>query len=274
MRRRKWGAGTYLVVSVISVAILMFPLYWTIISSLKTKMQLFSSHQTLIPTTPQWVVYWSVLNAQWSHLVTSLIVAVGTVIVSLLISAPAAFAMAFFRTKRVFVLLIILLIVQMIPGISLANALFVIFHKLGLLNSYLGLILADATYAIPFDVLILRAFMLSLPTELLEASFVDGTGEWGAFVRVILPITKPALVTVSLFSFIFAWGDFIFAITMTTSNSIEPVTVALYHYSSQYGVDWSSMMAFAVLASIPAAIFLIFAQRFIKAGISSAGLKG
>ncbi|MCL6444713.1 MAG: carbohydrate ABC transporter permease [Alicyclobacillus sp.] len=272
--QKRLGQTLYLVTAIVCVGILVFPLYWMIVSSLKTNMQLFASNPTFYPPTPQWGVYVQVFTSQWSHLVTSLIVAFGAVILSLVIATPAAFAMVYFRLRIVPVLLLALLIVQMVPGMSLANALFVIFHKLGLLNNYFGLILADSTYAVPFCVLILRAFMLSIPHELLEAAYVDGSNNWNAFVRIVVPILKPAMVTAALFSFLFAWGDFLFALTMTTSNGIEPVTLALFQYSGQYGTDWGPMMAFAVIASIPAAVFLVFSQRYITAGISSSGLKG
>ncbi|GMA61080.1 carbohydrate ABC transporter permease [Alicyclobacillus fastidiosus] len=272
--QKRWGQGIYFVVALICVAILVFPMYWMIVSSLKTNMQLFASNPAFYPPTPQWGVYGQVLSSQWTHLVTSLIIAFGVVILSLLIASPAAFALAHFRLKGISILLLALLIVQMVPGVSLANALFVIFHKLGLLNNYFGIILADSTYAVPFCVLILRAFMLSIPHELMESAFVDGGNNWTAFLRIVLPIAKPALVTASLFAFLFSWGDFLFALTMTTSNRIEPVTLAVFQYSGQYGNQWGPMMAFAVIASIPAALILIFSQRFITAGISSSGLKG
>ncbi|MFB5189497.1 carbohydrate ABC transporter permease [Alicyclobacillus fastidiosus] len=273
-RSRALGQGGYLALAIVCVAILIFPLYWTIVSSLKTQLQLFASHPSLIPTTPQWGIYASVFAQQWTHLVTSLIIAFGSLLLSLLIAVPAAYALAQFRSKAVPVFLLVLLIVQMIPGISLANALFIIFHKVGLLNNYLGLMLADTTYAVPFCALILRAFMMSIPKELIEAAMVDGTGDFGAFIRVVLPITKPALVTASLFSFLFTWSDFLFAITMTTSDKIQPVTLAIYQYIGNYGSNWNQLMAFAVIASVPAAVFLIFSQRYITAGISSTGLKG
>lgn len=272
--KRRWGQGAYFVAALVCVCILVFPLYWMLVSSLKTNMQLFASHPAFYPPTPQWKIYLTVFESQWPHLVTSIIVALGAVVFSLAIASPAAFALAHFRLKIVTPLLLALLVVQMVPGVTLANALFVIFHKLGLLNNYFGLILADSTYAVPFCALILRAFMLSIPKELLESTYVDGGSNWTAFLRIVLPVAKPAVVTAALFSFLFTWGDFLFALTMTTSNKIEPVTVAVYSYSGQYGTQWGPIMAFAVIASIPAALFLIFSQRFITAGISSSGLKG
>ena len=132
------------------------------------------------------------------------------------------------------VIVFLLLLAQMIPTVTLTTPMFLIFNQFGLINTYPGLILADSTYAVPFAVLILRAFMLSLPFELTEAAFVDGAGEWGAFLRVMLPLAVPGVVTAGLFAFLFAWGDFIYALTLTTSNTIEPVSLSIFNYLGQY----------------------------------------
>jgi multiple sugar transport system permease protein len=168
-----------------------------------------------------------------------------------------------------------LLLTQMIPTVTLATPMFLIFNQLGLLNNYLGLVLADSTYAVPFAILILRAFFLSIPYELAQAAFVDGTGEWGAFIRVILPLVLPGVVTAGLFAFLFAWGDFIYALTLITTNSIVvPVSLSIFSYLGQYSSAWNSAMAVSTVACIPAAILLVLFQRYITAGLTSGALKG
>ena len=269
----KVAKTVYLSLAIIVCAFMLFPLYWTIVSSLKNNTQLFAFPQTFFPPTPQWNVYSQAFGSQWPHLVVSLVVSLGTVVLSLLISLPAAYALAQFKLKITVVFVLILLIVQMIPSISLANALFLIFHNFHLLNSYQGLILADSTYAVPFDVLILRAFIDSIPRELIEAGFVDGAGNWLALIRIVTPISKSAIITAALFSFLFAWGDFLYALTVTTTNSIQPITLSIYQYIGSHSTEWNSLMATAVLASIPAGLLLIFTQRYINAGISTSGIK-
>jgi len=142
------------------------------------------------------------------------------------------------------------------------------------LDSYWGLILADCSFSIPFDILILRAFMGSIPKELPEAAYVDGAGDWRTFFSIILPVSKSAIITASLFAFLFGWGDFLFAVTMSTSDAVQPITLSIYGYVSQYSQSWNEMMATAVLASIPAAFLLVLSQRYISAGLTSSSVKG
>lgn len=133
---------------------------------------------------------------------------------------------------------------------------YVIFNKLNLLITYPGIILADSSGAIPFSILILRAFMQSIPYELTEAALVDGAGDWQTFIKIILPVSKSAIITAGLLTFLGAWGDFLFALTIMTKNTIQPITLSLYSYIGQYSTSWNEMMAAAVLASIPAAVLL------------------
>ncbi|QQE77992.1 carbohydrate ABC transporter permease [Alicyclobacillus sp. SO9] len=263
-----------LIVSLLISAVMLFPLYWTITGSLETNTQIFRDPPYLFPPAPTLHAYASAFATQLPHLLSSFIVATGTTVVSLAVAAPAAYAITHFRYRGVTFLVSILLITQMIPGVSLANALFLIFNKLGLLNNYFSLILSDCSFSIPFDVLILRAFMGSIPRAISEAAVVDGAGDWRTFLSVIVPISRSSLVTAGLFAFLFGWGDFLFAVTMMTSNKIEPITVSIYSYISSYSQSWSDMMAAAVLASIPAAILLILSQRYITAGIASNSVKG
>lgn len=271
----KFGKGQplALILALLAAAFMLFPLYWVLVSSLKTVAQLFAYPPAFFPSSPQWSIFPQVIAQQGGHLLTSLIVSAGVVCLSLVITIPAAYALAKFDMKVTVILVFILLIVQMIPSVSLSNALFLIFHHFGLLNSYQGLILADSTYSVPFDVLILRAFFLGIPNELVEAALVDGASDWRALWRIIFPVSRSAIITAGLFSFLFAWGDFLFALTMTTSNSIQPITLSIYRYLGTNTTDWNALMATAVLTSIPAAILLIFAQRYITSGISTTGLK-
>lgn len=261
-------------VGVLLTAFMLFPLYWMLVNSLETTQQIFRIPVALVPTQLTFASYIEVWQTQLPHLMTSLIVALGTALISVIIATPAAYALAHFRLRVTVILVFILLLTQMIPTVSLSTPMFLIFNQFGLLNSYPGLILADSTYAVPFAVLILRSFFLSVPYELAQAAFVDGTGEWGAFVRVILPLVVPGVVTAGLFAFLFAWGDFIYALTLTTTNAIEPVSVSIYNYLGQYNDAWNNAMAVATLASIPAAILLVLFQRYITAGLTAGAVKG
>ncbi len=274
LRRKRITLALSTGVGILVTMLMLFPLYWMVANSFETSQQIFSIPVALVPTHITFDSYVSVWQTQLPHLGTSLIVALGTALFSILIATPAAYALAHFRLRITVLIVFLLLISQMIPTVTLTTPMFLIFNQFGLINSYPGLILADSTYAVPFAVLILRTFMLSLPYELTEAAFVDGAGEWGAFVRVMLPLAVPGVVTAGLFAFLFAWGDFIYALTLTTSNTIEPVSLSIFTYLGQFNNQWGGAMALAALASIPAAILLVLFQRYITTGLTAGAVKG
>ena len=156
----------------------------------------------------------------------------------------------------------------------LATSLFIVFHWIHLLNSYPGLILADGTYAIPFGILVLRAFFFSLPNELMHAARVDGASEWQTFRRIIVPLARSAVITVGVFAFLAGWGDFIFALTILNGSGIEPITLGIYTYLGNYTGDWGAVMASAAVAIVPAAVLLVIAQRYIASGLTAGSVKG
>jgi multiple sugar transport system permease protein len=262
------------IVGIILTTIMLFPFYWMVANSLEATQEIFRIPALLVPLQPTLSPYATILQTQLPHLLISLEVASGAALLSILIATPAAYALAHFRLRVTVLIVFCLLLSQMIPTVILSTPMFLIFNQFGLLNSTFGLILADSTYAVPFAALILRAFLLSVPYELAQAAQVDGTGEWGAFVRVILPLIVPGVITAGLFAFLFAWGDFIYALTLTTTNEIQPVSVSIFNYLGQYNNAWNSAMALATLASIPAAILLILFQRYITAGLTAGAVKG
>ena len=261
----------YTILGIIFLAIMLFPVYWMVNASLQGGGGAASS--TFFPTNPTFDGYITAFNNQLGNLGTSLIVALGSVALSLLIATPAAYALAKFQLKRMGIFLFALLIAQMIPGIVIANALYTVYNDLGLLNSIPGLILADATHAIPFAILIMSAFMRSIPMSLVEAARVDGAGQLRAFLSIVVPVSRNSIITAGLFSFLFTWSDFIFALTLTTSTDIKPITLGIYDYLSGDVQSWAPVMATAVLSSIPAIVLLVFAQKYIAAGALGGAVK-
>lgn len=262
-----------IVVGWLIVGFLLFPLYWMINASLQPR-------EALLGLSPSWYPdplildsYRSVLASQTKNILTSCIVAGGTALISLIVAAPCAYALVVFRMRWTTLFVLGLLIAQMIPHVVMANALYAIYARAGLLNSYTGLILADSTMGIPFAILILRAFMVSLPRTLVEAALCDGAGHWGAFFRIILPLSRNGIITSGLFCFLFAWSDFIFALTMGTKPTVVPITLGIYKFIGVEMTSWNEIMATAVLASIPPIALLLFGQRFITAGLIGGAIK-
>jgi multiple sugar transport system permease protein len=255
------------------LAIMLFPVYWMINISLQPAKDLLRIPPELFPFDATLSAYASALSSEGHPLLISLIVASGTAALALLIAVPAAFAMAQLKLRMSATVLFALLIAQMVPGIVMANAMFKIISKLHLVNTVPALILADSTLAVPFAVLILRAFMVSIPKELIESAYVDGASRLRTLVSIVLPVSRNALITAGLFAFLFAWGDFLFALTLTTTNSIIPVTVGLYRFIGTYATYWNRVMATGVIASIPAAVLLVIAQRYVAAGVTGGAVK-
>ena len=263
------------IAALVALVFLLFPLYAVIIATFENNAQLVAaSHYNFFPQSWTLSNYTTVLSQQGSHVVSSLVIAFCTAVLTLVISLPAAHALARYPFRVTALMVGGLLVAQILPSIVIANSLFILYHKLHLLNSYPGLILADASYAVPFSILVLRAFMLALPKDVLSAARVDGASEWSTFTRVVLPMSRSAIITVSLFAFLNGWGDFIFALTLLNGSTIEPVTLSIYTYVGEFSTNGGQAMALAVFAVLPAAMLLIAAQRYIAAGLTVGSVKG
>jgi multiple sugar transport system permease protein len=268
MRVRQWGRTA---IGVVIVLVLLFPLYWMINVSLQPGGSAVGT--PWLPIHLSFHGYSTALSQQGRNLLTSLIVALGSVAFCLLIATPAAYVLAQFRLRFAGAILFGVLISQMIPGIVIANALYTAYERIGLLNSIPGLIVANCSSGIPFAILILRSFMLSLPPSLVEAARVDGAGLFRAFVAIVLPISKNSLITAGLFSFLFSWSDFLFALTLTTKGGVRPVTLGIYQYLGTQVQNWNAVMATAVLSAVPAIVLLVAAQKYIAAGAIGGAVK-
>jgi multiple sugar transport system permease protein len=260
--------------ALVALVILLFPLYAVIIGSFENNNQLLGTHYNFLPPTPSFANYSTVLSTQGGHIVSTLIIGVFTALLTLAISVPAAHALARYRFRVTAILVGGLLVAQILPAIVIANSLFLVYHKLGLLNSYPGLVLADASYGVPFSVLVLRAFMLGLPNDVLQAARVDGATEWKTFVRIVLPMSRSAIITVAVFAFLNGWGDFIFALTLLSGSTFQPITLSIYSYIGEFSQNIGAAMALCVVGILPAAVLLIAAQRYIASGLTVGSVKG
>lgn len=267
--RSLWKTGIGLVLT----AGMLFPIYWMINVSLTPTNQMRKSPPDWFPIHPTLDGYQAVLSQQLPYLGTSLIIGFGTVILTVAIAAPAAFALAKLRPAGTGALNFILLIAQMIPGIIMAMGFYAIYLNIGALNTLWGLIIADSTIAVPFGVLIFSAFMAGIPEELMQAATIDGAGSWRTFRSVILPVSRNSIVTVSLFAFLWAWSDFIFASTLNSGGTMQTITLGIYKYIGNNNQEWNAIMATAVVASLPAAVLLVLAQKYVAAGVTAGAVK-
>ena len=254
-------------------AVLLFPVYWMLNVSLTPEQDMRKSPPDMFPLHATFDGYRAVLRQQLPYLGTSLMISIGTVVLTVVLAAPAAYALAKLRPRGGGLLSFALLVAQMVPGIIMAMGFYVIYLNLGVLNSWPGLILADSTIAVPFAVLVFTAFMSGIPDELLQAARTDGAGPFRTFWSIVLPVSGNAVVTVSLFAFLWAWSDFIFASTLDGGGRLRPITLGIYRYIGNNNQEWNSIMATAVVASVPAAVLLVVAQRYVAAGVTAGAVK-
>ncbi|MFF9070227.1 carbohydrate ABC transporter permease [Streptomyces sp. NPDC014891] len=240
---------------------MLSPVLWMVNASLLPDGR--PAHGVWFPTDPDPSGYVTAFHDQGGALVTSLAVSLGTAALSLALAAPAAHALTLSPLPGAGPFLFAVLLVQAVPGISVANALHGLYADTGLLDSRLGLVLADSTAGVPLAILVLRTAMAAIPREIVEAARLDGAGAWRVFRSVVLPLSRNALVTAGLFAFLFAWGDTLFALTLTTTDTVRPITLGLYDYLGAHTTRWNATMATAVLASLPAAVLVVVAQRHI-----------
>jgi multiple sugar transport system permease protein len=260
-------------IGVVITAVMLFPLYWMINVSLTPNDRLRQDNPQLFPLHLTGAGYDKVLHDQGGYLLTSLVISLGTVALTLLVAAPAGYAVAKLRLPGRRLLSFLLVISQMIPSIIIAFGFYAIYLNLGMLNTTWGLIVADSTLAVPFGVLIFAAFIGGISSELLQAAAIDGAGRLRILLAIVLPVSRNAVVTVSLFAFLWSWSDFLFATTLDSGGDHQPITLGIYRYIGNNTQDWNAILATSAVASVPAAALLLVAQRYVAAGVTAGAVK-
>ncbi len=263
-------------IAVVVFAVYILPLLWLVLCSLKTEEEIFKVPVVLFPSKLYLYPYIDQLTGSYNmfrSLVNSAIISACTMCISVLLSTPAAYGLARFKLKGRHLFVVSFLVTQMLPASLLLTPLFITFNALGLYNTFLAPIIADATIAIPFSVLVQRSYFLSVPKELEEAAFIDGCGRFSAFLRVFLPNVFPGVVVSAVFSFLFTWSDLIFANTFMNVQSLMPMTAGIYNFMGQYGVSWNRIMAFGVVTVLPVLVIFVFMQKYILSGLTAGAVK-
>lgn len=266
------------IISVLIMGVLLFPLYWIIVTSLKTEQEIFQVPPTLFPQVLNFKSYQAQLGSgdfnMFRSFGNSLMISVSCMVIAVILAVPASYGLARYRFKGKKIVVLSFLITQMLPVSVILTPMFIIFKNMNLLNHYMSAILADATIGIPFSVLILQNYFASIPRELEEAAYIDGCNRFTAFFRVLIPIAKPGVIVCAVFSFLYAWGDLAYGMTFIQDQKMRPITAGIFNFMGQYGTKWSYLTAFAVVTIIPVALIFIFMQKYIIAGMTSGAVKG
>jgi N,N'-diacetylchitobiose transport system permease protein len=264
------------VVGVLVALAIVFPTYWMFVTSLRTPGEILSPKYDLIPTSFSFGNFATALGKDNfpTYLMNSLIVTVGSVLCALVAGTLAAIPLSRLRFTGRKGFLVLIMVAQLAPVCTLFIPLFLLMRDAGLLNTLPSLLLIYFATTLPFTVWMLYGFVNGIPYELEEAAMIDGCSQTGAFRRVTLPLLGPGLVTTSVFSFITAWNEYLFALVFIRDKPKETLPVWLASFRTAFATDWGGVMAASVIYAIPALVFFLLVQRKLVSGVTAGAVKG
>jgi ABC-type glycerol-3-phosphate transport system permease component len=257
------------------LVLLLFPLYWMLISSLTPDARI-AGGPALVPHTIVFDHYRALFGARdfWTPIRNSLIVAGVTTILSVALGALCAYALARLTFRGKAPILAFVLAVSMFPQISIVSPLYLLLRELRLINTYPGLVLPYLTFAMPLTIWLLVAFFRQLPREVEEAALMDGASRLRTLREIVLPLAWPGLATTAILTFLYCWNEFLFALSFTLGPERYTVPVAIALFRGRYQVPWGEILAGAAVATAPVAAIVLVAQRRIVAGLTAGAVKG
>jgi multiple sugar transport system permease protein len=275
-RRPPWRAIGLWTGVVATLVFCLFPFYWMVNTSLKTGSDLNAAD--LIPPAPSLDNYKQVLEDGdfLKAIRNSAIVSFSVTALSLVVGSFAGYALARLYFPRKFLLLAIILSISTFPPIAIAAPVFKLWSDIGLYNTYVGLILPTLTFGLPLTIYILASFFREIPRDLTEAALIDGASPFQAFRRIVLPLAAPGVVTAGLLTFIFAWNEFLFAVTLSSSPDVwtAPVSISTFSGVVQFQQPLGAITAASVVITVPLVLLVLLFQRRIVAGLTAGAVKG
>jgi ABC-type glycerol-3-phosphate transport system permease component len=276
IRRSPYLDGARWALVLVALVMVVFPFYWMINTSLKPASEIFLSPPTFISSNWSLDAYVTVLTQRpfARYFLNSLVVTLGTTVLSVTLAAFAAYGFTRFFPRGATPFIVFLLFTKMLPETLLIIPYFQLMSSLGLLNSYFALILAYSSFALPFSVWMLIGFFRSIPRDIDEAAKIDGASYLQTFFLVILPLARPGLVAVALFTFLIAWNSYLWALVLTTDASMHVLSVGVANMVGEYRVQWNELMAAAVIAAVPVMLLFSFLEKHLVNAITSGAVKG
>jgi multiple sugar transport system permease protein len=274
LNRRRAG-WFFCAIGIAGIVCYLFPVYWMLISGLKSSAEIFANPPSLFPAHPTLSAYEYVFWREnvGRYMRNSLAIAIPVTAVTLILGASGSYALSRLRTSLVDAALVLALILQIFPDALLATPMFIMFRHFGLLNTVTGVVLATSAKSLAFALVILRPMYRQVPTEIEEASRVDGCNTIQTFWRIVLPIMRVPLIVVGVLSFVQAYGQFVYPLTLLSRQDLQPATVGIYSFIGAEYADWDRVMAFATVFALPVLILFLLLQRKIVAGLTTGALK-
>ena len=266
------------VVLALLIVILLFPIWWMLVGSLRPYYTLISLDDVAFWPKNFTVENYVKIFSQAKYLryfANSFIVSGGTVLATLLIAIPAAYSFSRFKFSGKNAVLSAVQSVQMFPIVVILISLYTFYKQWGMLNTYRGVILADVTFALPLSITLLKSFFDTVPNALDESAKIDGAGRMRTMVQVILPLVLPGLVAVAIYTFLTAWDDYLMSLTIIRIEEKRTLAVGLAQsFMGEYSNDYGALMAFSVAGSLPIVLLFIFFQKYMVEGLTAGAVKG
>lgn len=274
-KRRQIG---FLAIALVTAAILLFPLYWMVMTSIVPSRTLLTENPPLLPPldAASLDAYASVIQGRpiLTWLGNSALSTVGAAIISTIVSVLGGYSLSRFRSRGQQAMGFTLLFSRMLPGTLLIIPIFVLFSSIGLSNNLWSVVLVNVAATVPFTTWLMRGFIDSVPVEIEQAAMIDGCSRLRALWHVVLPVLLPGLAATFTYASILTWGDFLFARTLMSNPDGWTITVGIASFIGEFSVDWSGLMAVGLMSTIPMVILFIFLEPFLARGMTAGSVKG
>jgi multiple sugar transport system permease protein len=281
--RKRFGKTVKFLIALIATLVYMFPLFWMVSTSLKAPSDIMRDPPLIFPRKLHTGIYLEIFGHPPAgtqvpinglrYMKNSFILGLGTMVLTMIFAVPAAYGLARFRLRGSNFFILTLLTSQMLPEVLLVIPLFVFFRQLKFTNNYISVIIADAAMALPFSILILRTSLLQVPRDLEEAALIDGATRFRALRSVIVPLVRPGLVAVTLFAFLYGWGDFVFSLSFLQDVNLHPLALGVYNFIGYYRIRWDGVMAFSTIIAVPVVVIILALQRQFVTGLTAGSVK-
>lgn len=274
--RRTGGYYLRIAIAIFASLLFLFPVFWMVLTSFKLPRDIFTTPPVLFfkPTIDTYISYMSHADIP-RRMLNTVIVACGAGVISIIAGAMAGYALARVRLKGAATIGVLILLSRGVPPIALAVPMFLVARRLDIVDQHITLILAYCTFLIPYVMWLMRGFFKSLPHELEESAMIDGCTRFGAFMRIIVPISLPGLLSTLIFSVILAWEELLFALVLTKRFSATiPVSIAGIAGDTVNGANWAALAAVGTLTVVPVVIFALLVQKWLISGLADGATKG
>jgi ABC-type glycerol-3-phosphate transport system permease component len=260
---------------VLLVGVCLFPFLWMALSSIKSLRELYTVPPVWFPEMPTLDAYRRVLNSNIPrYFLNSTIISLGSTAIALVLAVFASYGLARFRFRGKALTQAFILLGQLLPTAAIIVPLFITLRFLGLVNSYLGLILVYTIITLPLSVWMLTSYFRAIPVELEEAAIIDGSSRLGVLFRITLPLSAPGLVAIIVYAFVTTWNEFIFALVLAQDYRVKTLPIGIAEFSTEFDTDWAAVMAASLIMTVPIAVLFMVMQRMFVGGLTAGAIKG